>query len=45
MRPPTRLFGRELAHNDTYQVWALHAWVWQNNAGGTFADWNPRVTC
>ncbi|NEA68145.1 hypothetical protein [Streptomyces sp. SID12488] len=23
----------------------LHAWVWKNNPSGTFARWNPTVTC
>jgi len=25
--------------------WIMHAWVWQSNPAGMFADWNPRVTC
>ena len=28
--------------------WALHAWIWQRNPspfGGSFAAWNPRVSC
>lgn len=23
----------------------LHAWVWQDNPAGTFAPWNPALTC
>jgi hypothetical protein len=23
----------------------LHAWVWKRNPAGTFAQWNPRVSC
>jgi hypothetical protein len=23
----------------------LHVWIWKHNPSGTFADWNPRVTC
>ncbi len=23
----------------------LHAWIWKHNPTGTFAAWNPRVTC
>jgi hypothetical protein len=23
----------------------LHVWAWKRNPSGTFADWNPRVTC
>ena len=23
----------------------LHVWAWKNNRNGTFADWNPAVSC
>jgi hypothetical protein len=23
----------------------LHVWAWKKNSSGTFADWNPRVSC
>jgi hypothetical protein len=23
----------------------LHVWAWKANPNGTFADWNPRVSC
>ena len=23
----------------------LHVWAWKGNPSGTFADWNPRVSC
>jgi hypothetical protein len=23
----------------------LHVWAWERNPNGTFADWNPRVSC
>jgi hypothetical protein len=23
----------------------LHVWAWRNNPKGTFADWNPQVSC
>ncbi len=42
---PPVLFGREFKQNDTFQLWALHAWVWKDNPSGIFADWNPLVTC
>ena len=42
--PPT-LFGQNFRQNDTFQLWGLHAWVWQHNPSGMFADWNPTVTC
>ena len=25
--------------------WDLHAWVWQPNPSGMFAEWNPKVQC
>jgi len=23
----------------------MHVWAWKNNSNGTFADWNPSVSC
>ena len=42
---PPVLFGQPFARNDRFQLWGLHAWVGEHNPGGTFASWNPRVTC
>jgi len=42
---PPRLFDHYFAVNSTFGVWALHAWAWENNPSGMFADWNPRVSC
>lgn len=42
--PPT-LFGREFLHNPTFRLWMLHVYVWKQNPSGTFATWNPRITC
>lgn len=42
---PPRLFGRDFKVNEAFQVWALHAWVWNENPSGMFADWNPKVSC
>lgn len=42
---PPVLFGRQFKQNDAFQLWGLHAWVWDENPSGIFADWNPRVTC
>ena len=42
---PPVLFGQEFKQNDTFQLWGLHAWVWDENPSGMFADWNPRVNC
>ena len=27
------------------EFYAKHAWIWQGNPLGLFADWNPTVTC
>ncbi len=42
---PPVLYGQSFARNETFQVWALHVWVWRANRGGVFADWNPAVDC
>ena len=42
---PPVLFGRALGQNETYQVWALHAWVWKDNPNGTFENFDPKVSC
>jgi hypothetical protein len=42
---PPVLFGQPFARNDRFQLWGLHAWVGEHNPSGTFASWNPRVTC
>lgn len=42
---PPVLFGRSMSYNSTFNVWALHAWLFKSNPRGVFADWNPRVGC
>jgi hypothetical protein len=42
---PPQLYGQSFARNEMFQVWALHAWIWKENPRGTFASWNPSVTC
>lgn len=42
---PPRLFGQDFKVNSAFGIWALHAWVWDANPSGLFADWNPRVEC
>jgi hypothetical protein len=27
------------------EFYAKHAWIWQGNPAGLFADWNPSITC
>ena len=42
---PPKLFGRSFSRNMAFGIWALHAWVWENNPSGLLSDWNPRVSC
>lgn len=42
---PPVLFGQQFRKNDTFKLWGLHAWVGRNNRSGTFADYNPDVSC
>lgn len=42
---PPVLFDQAFTWNATFEVWALHAWVWKNNPNGLFASWNPDVSC
>jgi hypothetical protein len=50
-RHPPALFGREFdftASPNRYGLppfYSLHAWIWKHNPAGTFAMWNPRVSC
>jgi hypothetical protein len=49
--PPPVLAGQQFQFVDTpnrYGLGAfyeLHVWAWKNNPNGTFADWNPKVSC
>lgn len=43
--PPPELFGKPFMANQTFGVWALHAWAWKDNPSGAFADFNPNVSC
>ena len=42
---PPVLLGNKLKQSDSLQLWYLHAWVWQDNPAGLFADWNAEVKC
>jgi len=41
---PPELFGQQLVLN-SFNLWALHVWAWENNPSGLYASWNPRVNC
>lgn len=43
--PAPVLFGQPFNWNPTFQVWALHVWIFKNNPTGLFKDWNPDVSC
>jgi hypothetical protein len=49
--PPPVLAGQQFQFVDApnrYGLGAfyeLHVWAWKNNPDGTFADWNPKVSC
>jgi hypothetical protein len=42
--PPTVL-GETMHVNPHLGAYVLHAWVWQHNPDGMFAEWNPTVSC
>lgn len=43
---PPKVYGHELHVINPVLNWYLaHAWIWKKNPSGTFADWNPNVTC
>lgn len=44
-KAPTGFIGRadEWVVNNAFQLWTLHAWVWEFNPDGVFAATNPRV--
>jgi hypothetical protein len=39
------VLGQLLKHEDNLKYWYLHAWVWNRNPDGLFADFHPDVTC
>ena len=50
--PPVPVLEGQLFHfNETPNrfglgaFYELHVWAWRDNPNGTFADWNPRVSC
>ena len=37
------VLGQDFHKNETLGVYVLHAWTWEPNPAGTFADFNPNV--
>lgn len=42
---PPRILGQDLKRSDEMKLWYLHVWLWEPNASGLFANWNPAVKC
>ncbi len=39
------LLGQKYTRHSFLPIFKLHIWLWQKNPSGTFADWNPDVSC
>jgi hypothetical protein len=39
------LLGQKYTRHSFLPIYKLHIWLWQNNPSGTYADWNPKVSC
>ncbi|HEX2188601.1 MAG TPA: hypothetical protein VHG51_06860 [Longimicrobiaceae bacterium] len=42
---PPSLLGQEFHPHSSLPIYKLHLWLWRDNPRGTFADWNPKVSC
>lgn len=42
---PPMLLGQQFHPHPSLPIYKLHIWLWRDNPRGTFADWNPRVSC
>jgi hypothetical protein len=42
-QPATQILGQSLHHHPVLPLWVLHAWIWEPNPDGMFADFNPNV--
>jgi hypothetical protein len=42
---PPQLYGQTFGENEDFDLYTLHVWIWQHNESGTFADWNPGISC
>jgi hypothetical protein len=39
------LLGQKFTQHSFLPIYKLHIWLWRDNPQGTFADWNPKVSC
>lgn len=42
---PPKVLGQSLHVNEELGLYVLHAWIFEENPAGVFADWNPEVSC
>jgi hypothetical protein len=40
-----QLLGQRFTRHSFLPIFKLHIWLWRTNPSGTFADWNPKVSC
>lgn len=40
-----QLLGQKFTRHSSLPIFKLHIWLWRNNPSGTYADWNPKVSC
>ena len=40
-----QLLGQKFTRHSFLPIFKLHIWLWRNNPSGTYADWNPKVSC
>ena len=40
-----QLLGQKFTRHSFLPIFKLHIWLWKANPSGTFADWNPKVSC
>jgi len=43
--PAPTLFGHEFHYDSRLGAYTLHVWAWRNNPSGTFAPFNPKLSC
>jgi len=40
-----QLLGQKFTKHSFLPIYKLHIWLWEQNPSGTYADWNPKVSC
>jgi hypothetical protein len=40
-----QLLGQKFTRHSILPIFKLHIWLWEKNPSGTYADWNPKVSC